>query len=393
MKRAASLLLVLVVSACQRTSEPMASEPKRSPSSPPAAAAPPAPTSSACIAIPPDSPKLKQIQLTEVKLAQMPTEEFTVPGKVEVNPNRVSKVLLPVAGRVAEVLVRFGDAVRKNDPLVTVESPEADAAASAAMQAEAQVNEAKTALNKAQQDFDRVSELFRGDAVAKKEVIAAETALVQAKIALQQAQTAYQQAVARLELFGLSPGRFRQRIVVRAPLSGKITEMNVAAGEFRNDLSAPLMTIADLSSVWISAEVPETFIRLVKPGEIFDVTLSAYPGEVFRSRVARMADTLDPQTRTLKVWAELGNPQGKLRPEMFGEVRHIESYHQVPVVPARAVIQAQGRLLVYRESAPGCFEPVKVEAGRRSGDLIPVTAGLKVGERVIVDGAMLLTGN
>lgn len=350
------------------------------------------PTQPGRIEIPADSPKLKQIQIAEVKLASMPTDEFTAPGKVEANPNRVSKVLLPVPGRVAEVMVRFGDAVKKNDPVLTIESPEADASTSAAMQAEAQVTDAQATLNKAQQDFERVSELFKGDAIAKKEVVAAETTLAQAKTAVRQAQTALQQAAARLELFDLRPGSFRQRIVVRAPLSGKVTEITVVAGEFRNDLSAPLLTIADLSSVWISAEVPESSIRLVKPGEIFDVSLSAYPGEVFHSRVARMADAVDPQTRTLKVWAELSNPGGKLRPEMFGEVRHIENYQQVPAVPARSVIQTQGKTVVFRETAPGRFEQTTVEVGRRSGEMLPIIQGLNAGDRVVVDGAMLLRG-
>lgn len=374
---------VLWVAGCRRAPEPAAKAPDK-----PAAS----PAEAGRIEIPADSPKLKQIQIAEVKLASMPTDEFTAPGKVEVNPNHVAKVLLPVAGRVSEVMVRFGDAVRKNDPVLTVESPEADAAASAAMQAEAQVTDAQAALGKAELDFERVSELFKGDAIAKKEVVAAETTLAQARTALRQAQTAQEQAAARLELYGLKPGAFRQRIVVRAPLSGKVTEMTVVAGEYRNDLSAPLMTISDLSSVWISAEVPESAIRLVKPGEIFDVSLTAYPDEVFRSRVARMADAVDPQTRTLKVWAELANSGAKLRPEMFGEVRHIESYHHVPVVPARSVIQAQGKAVVYRETAPGRFEQTAVEVGRRSADMLPVTRGLTAGDRVVVDGAMLLRG-
>ena len=105
-----------------------------------------------------------------------------------------------------------------------------------------------------------------------------------------------------------------------------------------------------------------------------------------------MADSVDPQTRTLKVWAEVSNAGGKLRPEMFGEVRHIESYHQVPVVPARSVIQTQGKAVVYRESGPGRFDQIPVEIGKRSGDLVPVITGLKAGDRVVIDGAMLLRG-
>lgn len=376
-------LLAILAAGCRNAAPP----PEKSKPSPSAPA-----TRGSRIEIPPDSPKLKQIQLAEVKLATMPTDEFTAPGKVELNPNHVAKVLLPVAGRVSEVMVRFGDAVRRNDVLLSVESPEANAAASAAMQAEAQASEAQASLHKAQVDLDRVSDLFKADAIARKELVAAETTLAQAKTAVRQATTAQQQAAAHLELLGLKPGSFRQRILVRAPLSGKITEMTVVAGEHRNDLSDPLMTISDLSTVWVSAEVPESCIRLVKVGEIFDVTLSAYPGETFRSRVTRMSDSVDPQTRTLKVWAELNNAAGKLRPEMFGEVRHIESYHQVPVIPARSVIQTQGRAVVYRESGTGRFDPVTVEIGRRSGDLVPVTSGLNAGDRVVVDGGMLLRG-
>lgn len=379
--RVALMLLMAALAACNRAAAPVTAAPKESSAAP-----------AGVVIIPADSPKLKQIEVTAVRMASMPTDEFTAPGKVEVNPNGVSKVVLPVAGRVAEVLVKFGDAVRKNDPLLTVESPEADAAASAAMQADAQMNTAQTALHKAEVDFERVNELFKGDAIAKKEVVAAETALAQAKTGVRQAQTGQQQAAARLELFGLKPGAFRQRIVVRAALSGKVTEMSVVAGEYRNDLSAPLMTIADLSTVWVSAEVPESAIRLVKPGEIFDVTLSAFPNEVFHSRVARMADAVDAQTRTLKVWAELANSGGRLRPEMFGEVRHIESYHEVPVAPARAVIQTQERSMIFRETAPGRFEQTPVTVGRRSGDQVPITSGLRAGDRVVVDGAMLLRG-
>jgi cobalt-zinc-cadmium efflux system membrane fusion protein len=362
------------------------------------AAAPPAPAKAGSgagtpvIEIPADSPKLAQIRVAEVQLGEVPTDEFTAPGKIEVNPNRVSKVILPVAGRVTDVLVRFGDAVRKDQPLLRIESPEADAAASAYLQAEGGVAQAASALHKAERDLERVQDLFRGDAIAQKEVVAAETAVAQAKAVLQQAQAGLQQAKARLDMLGLDPGAFRQQITVRAPLSGKITEMNVVAGEFRNDLSAPLITIADLSSVWVSADVPESSIRLVKVGERFAVTLSAFPGEVFQSRVARIADSVDPQTRTIEVWAELANPEGRLRPDMFGEVRHIEALHTVPVVPVTAVIQAQKRTIVYRELAKGKFEQTEVRVGKRAGDRMPVLEGLRAGDRVVVDGAMLLRG-
>jgi cobalt-zinc-cadmium efflux system membrane fusion protein len=381
---AVSLLLALLLLAGCGVSEPTVSAPSPGKG--------PSPQSSSVIEIPADSPKLAQVRVAEVRVAELPTDEFTAPGKIEANPNRVSKVLLPVAGRITEVLVHFGDAVKKDQPLLLIESPEADAAASAFLQAEGEVSQASSGLHKAQTDFERVQDLFKGDAIAKKELVAAETTVAQAKTALRQAQTAVQQANARLELLGLKPAGFRQKIAVRAPLSGKITELTVVAGEYRNDLSAPLMTIADLSTVWVSADVPESSIRLVAVGERFEVTLSAFPGEVFHSRVTRLADSVSPQTRTIEVWAELSNPQGRLRPQMFGEVRHIESYHKVAAVPVSAVIQAQRKTIVFREIATGKFQQTEVEVGKRSGDLLPVLKGLSPGHRVVVDGAMLLRG-
>lgn len=344
------------------------------------------------IEIPADSPKLQQIVVGSISEAEMPSAEFTAPGKIELNPNRVSRVLLPVAGRVTEVFVKFGDSVKKDDPLVTLESPEADAAASNFLQAEAAVTQAKTNLSKAQADYDRASELFKSDAIAKKEVLNADNLVSQAKTALEQARASREQGLSRLELLGLKPGNFRQRITVRAPLAGKITEIDVVAGEIHNDLSDPLMTIADLSNVWVSSDVPESAIRHVSINERFDVSFAAYPGETFHSRVARISDKVDPASRTIEVWAELSNPGAKFKPEMFGQIRHVEGVQKFPVSPFSAVVQMEGRTAVFKEITKGRYQLTDVVLGIRSGDKVAIRSGLKPGDRVVIDGAMLLRG-
>jgi cobalt-zinc-cadmium efflux system membrane fusion protein len=379
MKRAGVFLLAAAFAACRQ--------------GPVADAAPPLPRIDGVVEIAPDSPKMRQIRVEEVRLERLPTEEFTAPAKLEFNPNRISRVVLPAPGRVAEVFVAFGDAVEKGAPLLTLESPEADQAAAEYLRAELALTSARAELAKAQQDYERVLDLFRGDAIAKKEVLAAETTLSQAKTALAQAETSRQQTLARLELLGLKPGQARPRVTVRAPLSGKVTEFNVVAGEYRSDTSQPVMTIADLSTVWVAADVPETSIRLVQLDERFEVRLNAFPGEVFYSRVARIADSVDPANRTLKVWAELDNRSGRFRPEMFGVVRHVEAERDVTVAPAGAVIQMEGREAVFVEEAPGRYRVTQVRTGRRFGDRIPVVEGLQPGARIVVDGAMLLRGS
>jgi len=346
----------------------------------------------AAVVIPADSPKLTQIRIAAVRSEEVPDDEIVAPGRIEANPNRLSRVLLPVPGRISNVLVRLGDRVSAGQSLLAVESPEADAAMSAYLQAEAALGQSKAALLKAQADLERAKDLYAHDAVAKKEVLNAENAFAQANAATEQAQAAQRQGLRRLELLGLKPGDFGQRVVVRAPSSGTILEMSVADGEYRNDTAAPVITIAGLSTVWISADVPESYIRFAQIGGRVDVTLAAYPGETFRARVARIADTVDPQTRTVKVRAEMENRQGRFRPEMFGSVRSASGTRVLPVVPASAVVSAEGLPTVFVEKQRGCFQPTPVTLGKRAGEVFPVVSGVSLGDRVVVDGTMLLKG-
>src|SRR5437764_6173250 len=205
-------------------------------------------------------------------IAAVPFDEVVSPGKIEANPNLVSHVTLPVTGRVTSVAVKLGDAVKRGEPLLTIESPDADAAESAYRQAQAALTQAKANLNKAQADYDRSSDLFQHNAVAKKDVLTAENALAQAKAAVEQAQAAIDQAARRLQIFGLQPGAFGQKVTVAAPTSGKVLEMSIAPGEYRNDTNAPVMTLADLSTVWVPSDVPDSQVRFLGGGERRGVT-------------------------------------------------------------------------------------------------------------------------
>jgi cobalt-zinc-cadmium efflux system membrane fusion protein len=325
----------------------------------------------------PGSQQLESIKVMAVKTADVPSAEVDAPGKVEVNPNHVSHVMLPIAGRLVKVLVRVGDAVRQGEPLLEIESPDADAGLSAHLQAQAALTQARAAEVKAQADADRLHDLYQHNAVALKDVTAADSALAQAKAGVEQAEASVSQALSRLKILGLKPGAFGQPVRVAAPISGKVLEMNMVAGEYRNDLTAPLATIADLSTVWIVSDVPETAIRFINAGEPVEVELSAYPGEVCRARVTRIADTVDAQTHTVKVRAELANPHGALRPEMFGRSRHVHSTAPMPVIPPGAVVQGDGRNMVFVELARGDFEQRQVEVGDRVGDNLAIRSGLK----------------
>jgi cobalt-zinc-cadmium efflux system membrane fusion protein len=331
-----------------------------------------------------------QIRTAAVEAADVPLDEIVAPARVGIDPGRVSRALLPLAGRITEVTAKVGDRLERGQTVVTVESPDADAAVGAARQADAAERQAAAMLTKAQTDEARVIDLFEHGAAAQKDRLAASNDRVQAAAALETARAVREQAYRRLDLLGLQPSAFGQRVSVRAPIGGTVLELSVAPGEYRTDTSAPLMTIADLSHVWVSAEVAEPSVGSIRVGDDVAITLVAFPGEEIVGQVTRIADVVDPQTRTVKVSVQVPNPTGRLRPDMFGTLRHTGAVRRVPVVPLAAVVREYGRSVVFMEHGPGRFVRREVELGGRIGTRVAVLSGLSVGDPIVVDGAVLL---
>ena len=321
-----------------------------------------------------------------VTMERVHVDRVLAPGRVEANANRLSHVVLPLTGRVVAVQVRMGDFVQQGAPLLTLESAEADAAVSTSVQTEGLLQQAQATLAKGLTDLERQKALFASGAVPEKEVINAQALATQMQAAVEQARAAAEQARRRLQLLGLAARGFGQRVTIPAPISGRVLETSIVAGEIRNDLSAPVITIADLSSVWVATDVPETAFRFVRLGEAVRIQLTAFPGEVFLGRVALIGDGVDPQTRTIKVRVVLPNPGGRLKPDMFGAIELADRFEPRPTVPVSAVVDLDGNTTVWRERQPAAYERVVVKTGKRTGDRIAILSGLTAGDRVVVDG-------
>lgn len=372
------LLLLALAGACRAERPTAADEPACRPAAP-----------ATTIELPPDSPMLTMVRIGAVDQQELAIDEVVTPAKIEIDPGRLSHVLLPVTGRVVRVDVRVGDRVGAGDVLLALVSPEADAAIAEYEGSEADVLAARAALVKATADRARVQSLFAHDAVARKEVDNVEAAYAGARSQVVRAEAERKRTLRRLRLLGLGPDS-GDEVAVRAPIAGAVLELHVAPGEFRSDLAQPLMTIADLSRVLVSADVPEDVIRFITPGEPVDIELVAYPGEVSSARVVRIADTVEPSTRTIEVLADLPNPAGRFRPEMFGRVRHHHTSAMMPTVPRSAVIEHDGEHIILVERARGRFDIRPVTIRARAGDRVGLAAGAAPGERVVVDGGFLL---
>src|SRR5499425_2389407 len=179
------------------------------------------------VTLPADSPQLKQIRVETVQLADMPSGELVAPVRVVPNPNRISRLLPNVQGRVTRVMAQLGDRVEQGQPLVELDSPDADAAIAGFLQAQAAERQAQATLTKAQADLSRANDLYEHKAIAEKEVIGARNDLTQATEGLESARALREQARRKLELLGLTPRSARQPVFVRAPISGRIIEINV----------------------------------------------------------------------------------------------------------------------------------------------------------------------
>ena len=173
-------------------------------------------------------------------------------------------------------------------------------------------------------------------------------------------------------------------------MSGNIIERNVTNGQYVQGDNTSLLTIADTSTVWAYADVLESDLHLVRPGLAATITALAWPGRKFTATVDRINDKVDPETRTIKVRLLIPNPDHALRPEMFITVALGLGSSSTITVPAGAVFTESAKSYLFVQSGDRRFERRSVTAVPDGPGRLTVTSGLKSGERVVSDGALLL---
>ena len=185
-------------------------------------------------------------------------------------------------------------------------------------------------------------------------------------------------------------GKVLARFTLRAPISGVIAELNVREG-MTVMAGAPLFRIVDLSSVWVSAEVPEAQAAWLVPGSRVEARVPAYPGEVFTGRVGAILPDVNAVTRTLRARIEVANPGAKLKPGMFATLSLSSGRGtQAVLVPSEAVIRTGERSLVVLAEGEGKFRQQDVEVGIEMGGSTEIRKGLKAGDKVVLSGQFLI---
>lgn len=303
---------------------------------------------------------------------------LVLPGIVESDPARTAAVLPPLAGRVLALKVALGDRVHRGQVLAVLASPDL---------AQAFDDDAKAAdtLRLARRNLEREQGQAKIGAASQRDVD-------QAHSDLAQAAAEYTRTQARLRAIGapVTGDRRASLLVVRAPIAGSITSLAIAPGTMINDPTQPLMSIADLSTVWVTALVPEKDLGSIARNQLADVALDAYPGRTLRGKVLFVSAVLEPDSRRDKVRIAFANADYALKPNMFATVTLLAPPHLQVVLPTSALLMNNDRMSVFVATAPWTFERRTVQTQLEEGQTVAIDSGIKPGEQVVVKGGILL---
>jgi membrane fusion protein, heavy metal efflux system len=340
-------------------------------------------------------------QLSIVKVVPYPFRlQKQAVGQIAFNEDATTVVLTPFSGRVIRVIGKLGDDVKRGDPLFEIDSPEVVQAQTDLIAAFQGLQKSRSQLALAKRVVDRLTNLFASNAISQREVDQAQNEYAAAEFDLRTAEGTLTSARNRLRVIvGRDSAEVerveRERIVnplitINAEIDGTIIGRKVGPGQFvRSDAGEALYTIADLSTMWLKANVPEFDSPLIRVGQEIEVRVAALPGRVFRARITAVGASSDAATRRVMVRSELPNPDRALKSEMFASFKiSIGNGGRSLAVPVEAVIWEGDVAAVWVEREPLVFERRKVKVGLEQDGRLQINDGLEADELVIGRGAI-----
>ncbi|MCP4638727.1 MAG: efflux RND transporter periplasmic adaptor subunit [Methyloversatilis sp.] len=311
------------------------------------------------------------------------SDTLRVAGQVDFDEQRVTRIGATVTGRVTELQATLGQQVKTGDTLAVLNSTELGAAQLAYMKARAQAQ-----LN--ERNVERAQQLFAADVIGSAELQRRESELSISR--------AEQRAAAdQLRVLGVSAksleklssnGTINSVSPVVATMAGTVVERRVTQGQVVQP-SEIMFSVADLSRVWVVAEVPEQQAAAVRPGQNIQVEIPAL-GQQLTAKLIFIADTVNPATRTVMVRSELDNSDRSLKPAMLATVLIEGRPTERLAVPSGAVVRENNKDYVFVEVSAQQYRLTEVAAAAPIGDMRPILGGVAEGARVVVDGAFHL---
>ena len=377
-KFVAFVMLALVIAGCSKTR----TEPKESSASD---------EKLATAEMSPEAQKHVGLQVARVAESNL-KEYLQVTGTVQPIDSRIGHVRPFAKGRLQEVMAKVGDRVAKGQPLARFDNLEAGELAAQYETAQAELRKLRVQQATAKRQAERSRRLAEIGAVPQKDSEAATSEESSLDAGIEGQQSVIAGISARLKRFGLTYSTLRNstETIIASPFAGVVIKAAAAPGEIVAE-DTDLFQIADLSTVWVQAEVYEKDLDRVTTGQSAYITVDTYPDRQFTGTVMYVGDILDPQTRTTRVRCEVVNPGIALKLDMFATVRLPTKFSRRGLAaPNSAIQQWEDKSFVFVQTAPTSFVAREISPGKVINGETEILSGLKQGESIVVTGSFHL---
>lgn len=354
--------------------------------------------SSASVAL---SPEQRANIALEIVQPHAVTTDVTAPGKIAFNGNRLTPVFSQFNGRLVKLNVETNQTIRAGAVIGEIETPDIISAQSDFQQAVANERTARTAFDLARRTRERAERLASAEAIPQRDLQQAQADEARAKDDVSRAHDLIEATRAKLLSAGMNEKEIAQlaagarpagrTLPLTAPIGGTVIERKAGLGQVvQAGAGDPLLVIADLSTVWVNADVYEDQLSKIRLGALVKIQTSAYPNETFAARVDQIGSLVDPDKHTIAVRCVVANAGGRLKPNMFANVILNSAVTQnVLTVPASAIVTEGAKRIVFVEEN-GKFTKREIETGGETNGAVIVKSGLKEGERVVTRGGLLI---
>lgn len=355
------------------------------------------------VELPPEAQRNAALKTAQVNRITLPTV-VDLTGTVAADDSRVAHIRPLARGVIEDVSVRLGDRVREGQALVGYDNIELGELIGDYLTAQATLRQAHTDLAVKRTAQARAEALLKLEAIAQQTFDQRRAEFLNAEASVASESARVNKVEEQLHRFGLSEAdldnlavqdaqgghRVASHNVLRAPFAGVVTKYDVARGELV-DPQRDLFTIANLSTVWVLADLYEKDVAKVQAGATATVRADAYPDRIFTGQLTYISDLIDPTTRTAKVRCVVPNPDGALKLDMFTKVTvPTNDRRDALVVPVNAVQQIDNQSVVFVRMSDTRFERRDVRTGATADGRVEVTGALKAGEPVVSDGSFYL---
>jgi cobalt-zinc-cadmium efflux system membrane fusion protein len=329
---------------------------------------------------------VKNVSLATTPVTFRPVrEKISATATIAHNQDRLFHVTPRIDGRVLELYVSVGSSVSKGQKLALLDSTTMG-------ETKSEYLKSKTLVELAKANYEREKSLFDQKIAAKKDVLTAEAEYRKAEAELRSLEE-------KLKLYGLSRDNLSNletassQFVITAPGGGVVIEKDISQGEVVQS-GKKILTISDLSTVWIVVDVYDRDLTKVRKGTEVTLSVDAYNENTFRGAVDYISDVVNPESRTVQVRVKVPNPNRQLKPGMFAaatfEAPGSDSTKKAAYIPSTAVFDIKGKKVVFVEESSGRFHPKDVEVASVTGNQVEITKGLNEGDKVVTNGGIYL---